>query len=64
MFVISGFLLFGLMSFLAESLSNPVVLKVGGISPLGTILIGNGAKKTKGAIGGETTKTGTKMLDH
>jgi len=29
-----------------------VVLKVGGIAPLGTILRGKGAKKTKGAIGG------------
>jgi len=58
LFVISGFLLFGLMSFLAESLSNPVVLKVGGIAPSGEILMG------KGPIGGETTQTGTKMLDH
>jgi len=49
------------MSFLAESLSNPVVLKVGGIAPLGAILMGNGAQKTNG---GETTQTGTKMLDH
>ena len=47
LFVISGFLLVGLMSFLAESLSNPVVIKVGGIAPLGAI--GEGAKKTKGA---------------
>jgi len=46
LFVISGFLLFGLMSFLAESLSNPVVLNVGGIVPLGAM--GKGAKKTKG----------------
>jgi len=45
------------MSFPAESLSNPVVLKVGGIATLGAILMG------KGAIGGETTQTGTKMLD-
>ena len=64
MFVISGFLLFGLMSFLAESLANPVVLKVGGIAPLEAILMGKGPKKTKGAIGGETTQRGTKMLDH
>jgi len=49
------------MSFLAESLSNPVVLKVGGIAPLGAILMGKGAQKTNG---GETTQTGTKMLDH
>jgi len=47
LFVISGFLLFGLMSFLVESLSNPVVLV--GIIPLGAILMGKGAKKTKGA---------------
>jgi len=31
------------MLFLAESLSNPVVLKVGGIAPLGAILMGKGA---------------------
>jgi len=64
LFVISGFLLFGLMPFLAESLSNPLVHKVGRIAPLGVILMGKGSKKTKGAIGGETTQTGTKMLDH
>jgi len=64
LFVISGFLLFGWMSFLAESLSNPVVLKVGGIAPLGSILMGKGAKKTKGVIGGGTTQAGTKTLDH
>jgi len=52
------------MSFLAESLSNPVVLKVGGIAPLVAILMDKGAKKVKGAIGGETTQTGTKRLDH
>ena len=62
MFVVYGFLLFGLMSFLAKSLSNPVFLKVGGIAPLGAM--GKGAKKTNGAIGSETTQTGTKMLDH
>jgi len=59
----SGFLLFGLMPFLAASLSNPVVLKVSGIALLGAILMGKRVK-TKGAIGGETTQTGTKMLDH
>ena len=64
MFVISGLLLFGLMSILAESHSNPMVLKVGGIPPWGTILMGKGAKKTKGAIRGETTQMGTKILDH
>ena len=31
------------MLFLAESLSNPVVLKVGGIAPLGTIFVGKAA---------------------
>jgi len=41
-----------------------VVLKVGGIAPLGAILMGNGAKKAKEAIGGETTQTGAKILDH
>jgi len=29
-----------------------VFLKVGGIAPLGAILMGKGAKKSKGAIGG------------
>jgi len=33
---------------------------VGGIAPLGAILNGKGAKKTKGAIGGETTQRGQK----
>jgi len=41
-----------------------MVLKVGGIPPWGTILMGKGAKKTKGAIRGETTQMGTKILDH
>jgi len=31
--------------------SSPVFFKVGGIAPLGAILMGKGAKKTKGAIG-------------
>jgi len=47
LFVISGFLLFGLMSFFAESLSNPVVLKEGGIAPLGDISMDKGAKKQR-----------------
>jgi len=55
LFVISGFLLFGLMSFLAESLSNPVFLKVGGIAPLGAILMGKGAKKQGGDRGRNNT---------
>ena len=35
-----------------------VVLKVGGIIPLGTILRGKGAKKPKGEIGGKQHKGG------
>ena len=31
---------------------KPVFLKMGGIAPLGAILIGKGEKKTNGAIGG------------
>ena len=57
-FVISGFLWFELTSFLAESLSNPVVLKVGGIAPLGAILMGKGAKKIKGRYGAKQHKQG------
>jgi len=56
LFVISGFLLFGLMSFLAESLSNPVVRKVGGIPHFDG---GNFDGQE-----GEKTQKGTKMLDH
>jgi len=37
-----------------------VFLKVGEITPLGAILMGKGAKKTKGATGGETTERGRK----
>jgi len=48
------------MSFLAESLSKPVVLKMGGIAPLGAILMGKGAKETKGAIGAKQHKRGQK----
>jgi len=39
-------------------------LKVGGIAPLGAILMGKGAKKTKGAIGGRNNTKGAKMLHH
>jgi len=35
-----------------------VFLKVGGIAPLGAILVGKGAKKTKGAIGGRKKHQG------
>jgi len=35
-----------------------VVLKVGGIAPLGAIVKGKGEKKRKGAIGGKTTLRG------
>jgi len=45
-----------------------VFLKVGGIAPLGAILMGKGAKKTKGAIGGRNnTKGGGNaqlLIDH
>jgi len=41
-----------------------VVLKVGGIAPLGAILMGNGVKKTKGSIGERNNTKGAKMLDH
>jgi len=33
-----------------------VFLKVGEIAPLGAILMGKGAKKSKGAIGGRKTQ--------
>jgi len=36
------------MSFLAESLSNPVVLKVGGIAPLGRFWWTRGRNNTNG----------------
>jgi len=36
-----------------------VVLKVGGIAPLGAILMGKGAKKTKGTIGGAKQHKGS-----
>jgi len=37
---------------------RPVFLKVGGIAPLGAILMG------KGAIGGQKNTKGAKMLNH
>jgi len=40
-----------------------VFLKVGGIAPLGAILMGKGAKKSKGAIGGRKNTKGMKMLN-
>ena len=40
-----------------------MVLKVGGITPLGAILRGKGAIKPKGKIGGKQHKGG-KMLNH
>jgi len=43
---------------------RPVILKVGGIAPLGAILNGKWAKKSKGSIGGETTQRGSKILNH
>jgi len=41
-----------------------VVLKVGGIAPLGAILSEKGANKTKGAIGGRNNTKGAKTLSH
>jgi len=41
-----------------------VFLKVGGIDPLGAILMGKGAKKAKGAIGDQNNIKGAKMLHH
>jgi len=41
-----------------------VFLKVGGIALLGAILMGEGAKKPKGAIGRQNNKKGAKMLNH
>jgi len=55
------------MLFLAESPSHPVVFKVGGIAPLGAILMGQWGEKTKGAIGGETTQrdeNARSLIDH
>jgi len=37
---------------------------VGEIAPLGAILLGKGAKKTKGAIGARNNTKGAKMLNH
>jgi len=41
-----------------------VVLKLSGITPLGAIVMGKGAKKTKGAIGGRNNTKRAKMLNH
>jgi len=44
-----------------------VFLKVGGTIPLGAILMGKGAKKTKGEIGGKQRKGGENaqpLIDH
>jgi len=43
---------------------RPVVLKVGGIAPLGAILRGKGVNKTKRAIGGKNNTKGKKTLNH
>jgi len=40
-----------------------VFLKVGGIAPLGAILMGKGAKRAKGAIGGRKNAKGVKVLN-
>jgi len=44
--------------------STPVVLKVGVIAPLGAILMGKGAKKTKEAIEGRNNTKEAKILNH
>jgi len=44
-----------------------VFLKVGGIAPLGAILMGKGAKKTKEAKGGKKHERGEsaqRLIDH
>jgi len=41
-----------------------VFLKLGGIVPLGAILMGKGAKNAKGATGVRNNTKGAKMLDH
>jgi len=46
------------------SLYIAMFLKVGGTAPLGTILMGKGAKKQKGLIWGEKNTKGAKMLNH
>jgi len=51
-----------------EGVFSSVVLKVGGIAPKGAILRGKGAKKTKGATGGQNTTKGGEnaqaLIDH
>jgi len=44
--------------------SKTVFLKVGGIAPLGAILMGKGAKTPKGPIGERKNIKGAKMLNH
>jgi len=41
-----------------------VFLKLGGIAPLGSILMGKEEKKSKGSIGGQKNTKGAKMLNH
>jgi len=41
-----------------------VFVKVDGFAPLRAILNGKGAKKTKGATGGQNNINGAKMLNH
>jgi len=44
--------------------SRPVVLKVGGITPLRVILRGKGVKKNKGDDRGRNNTEGAKMINH
>jgi len=43
---------------------RPVFLKVGGIAPLGSILMSKGVKTPKGAIGGRKNIKGAKLLNY
>jgi len=43
-----------------KSLTKPVFLKVNGIATQGAILMGKGAEKAKGVIGGQKTRRGQK----
>jgi len=52
------------MSFLAETLFNPVVLKVGGIAPLGAILMGKGVKKQRGRNNTNGDENARSLIDH
>jgi len=45
-------------------LDSKVVLKVGGIVPLGVILRGKGAQIPKGVIRGQNNTNGVKMLNN